>query len=526
MAIFEFLKNPVGVLRAYSLDGFKSLFAFGQSEVLTGTPPAVDGGEKDTFDPLAAETSDQESEANSQDLTLPLTFALVDSFKAQFDPDNPNWLNFWSDGDIGEQFLENGLHVFDDLRAILLESELGDADSSADALQLLNRSAWVDFIQLSQMGGDQSSLYGPVLVSATVLKSIEGNMLTHLNSAAFAKAAFILDTVSLGMGSGGGISIPAFAETTLHPLEVEDGGMQPFAHPVFSQANNPQQATHNPFFNGNTPPGHTNDSPEPQNQDNQTNPGNPPPAPGSITGTPGDDTLVGSLNTDDTIFGLAGQDTILGDSASNLTGQTVGSDDILHGNGDADFLYGDTSQSLVGNSTGGNDILYGGAGADWIYGDAGANLGRNATGGNDTLIGGAGDDRLFGDVGGNEQGQGGDDILTGGAGDDILLGGGGSDTFSFELMGIDGDVAPGLDTILDFSATDSLDFSGIIDQGGPIGVDMTDLDAVASFNVVGSDLEIAFDGGGSITLSAHGSSGFTSFADIDAHVDYTVILSS
>lgn len=99
----------------------------------------------------------------------------------------------------------------------------------------------------------------------------------------------------------------------------------------------------------------------------------------TITGTPGDDVLVGGKLAE-TIKGMGGDDTI--------------------------------------NGGGGADILDGGPGIDTLSGEAG----------NDCLFGGLGDDDL--------RGGDGDDYLDGGVGFDHLNGGPGSDT----CVWVDGDI--------------------------------------------------------------------------------------
>lgn len=90
----------------------------------------------------------------------------------------------------------------------------------------------------------------------------------------------------------------------------------------------------------------------------------------TITGTPGDDVLMGT-NFNDEIRGLGGNDTINGG---------IG-DDILYGDQGADILAGG----------GGNDSLYDGDGDDIVYGFTGDDQ-FYVEGGNNTLDGGDGID--------------------------------------------------------------------------------------------------------------------------------------
>ena len=114
----------------------------------------------------------------------------------------------------------------------------------------------------------------------------------------------------------------------------------------------------------------------------------------------------GTVNDgNDTIFGDAGDDNLIGGDGNDSLNGGVG-DDVL-GGGDGD----DTLDGSVGN-----DVLKGGDGIDTLNGDNGNDDLRGGNG-EDTLDGGEGDDNLRG---GN-----GDDILFGGEGSDYLTGGDG-----------------------------------------------------------------------------------------------------
>ena len=137
---------------------------------------------------------------------------------------------------------------------------------------------------------------------------------------------------------------------------------------------------------------------------------------------------------------------------------------------------GDSSDDLYGDT--GNDDISGGAGADYLYG----------YGGDDNLKGGAGDDWIAGGKG--------DDRIVGGAGNDTLYGNGlrgrvgasvtDNDTFVYGPGG-------GNDVIADFrNGEDRIDVSAF---GGISG--FSDISATQD----GSDVVIAFSGGGSITLA-------------------------
>ncbi|WP_448563558.1 calcium-binding protein [Trichothermofontia sp.] len=137
----------------------------------------------------------------------------------------------------------------------------------------------------------------------------------------------------------------------------------------------------------------------------------------TITGTPGNDRIVGTIDSDlirllegqDTTYGGDGNDTISGDLGSDLLIGNRGDDVINGGHGDdfifggkgSDTIYGDEGNDFIRGDLD-NDFLYGGAGNDYLYGGKG----------DDNLYGGDGNDVLFGDRG--------NDVLTGGTGSDIF----------------------------------------------------------------------------------------------------------
>lgn len=135
-----------------------------------------------------------------------------------------------------------------------------------------------------------------------------------------------------------------------------------------------------------------------------------------LTGTPGDDVIVGTGGRDsidggggnDVICGRGGADTINGGAGDDLINAGWGSDVVRAGDGDDTVFAGPGLDDVEGGS--GNDLIRGGRGGDRIVGN----------GGNDTLYGGDRKDRIFG-YAGNDQ-------LFGGSGDDNLRGGGGSDS--------------------------------------------------------------------------------------------------
>ncbi|WP_029008276.1 calcium-binding protein [Azospirillum halopraeferens] len=160
----------------------------------------------------------------------------------------------------------------------------------------------------------------------------------------------------------------------------------------------------------------------------------------TTTGTPGNDSLVGTALPDnmnggdgnDTLWGGGGADVLVGGAGDDvLSGDPIGA-------ANPDILMGGTGNDYM-DGGGGDDHLDGGAGRDTILGSLGA----------DVILGGAGDDVLFGDYytdryrsGANAalardgthadiiDGGAGNDWIAGGAGPDVLTGGTGSDTFS------------------------------------------------------------------------------------------------
>ncbi|MEZ5682107.1 MAG: hypothetical protein R3E14_12530 [Erythrobacter sp.] len=133
------------------------------------------------------------------------------------------------------------------------------------------------------------------------------------------------------------------------------------------------------------------------------------------TGGAGEDTLVG-------IEGLGGSlynDTLFGDAASNLLLGYDG-DDALYGRGGDDDIYGEN----------GNDSLYGGEGIDYLFGGAG----------NDLLDGGIGADRL-------EGGDGDDIYIIDDIGDQIIeTATGGNDTM--RVSGFNATIASSIETLV------------------------------------------------------------------------------
>jgi len=116
-------------------------------------------------------------------------------------------------------------------------------------------------------------------------------------------------------------------------------------------------------------------------------------------GTGNSDYLEGEKSYGNTLYGMGGDDWVIGGNQS----------DNLHGDGGDDILAG----------SGGDDVLVGGSGDDYLIGDDSAIGNDGGNDGSDTIYGGAGDDTLLG--------SGGDDVLVGGGGDDTIYGGSGDD---------------------------------------------------------------------------------------------------
>lgn len=124
----------------------------------------------------------------------------------------------------------------------------------------------------------------------------------------------------------------------------------------------------------------------------------------------------GANNGDDTMFGSAGSDELIGYRGN----------DEIHGNAGNDLLWGEE----------GNDRMFGGVGDDDLRGYTGNDLLKGEAGkdqlagwtGNDTLDGGSGNDFVYGGVGKDDVSGGkGNDFLIGDAGKDTLRGGDGRD---------------------------------------------------------------------------------------------------
>jgi cysteinyl-tRNA synthetase len=184
-----------------------------------------------------------------------------------------------------------------------------------------------------------------------------------------------------------------------------------------------------------------------------------PPAVGVIiTGTSGNDTLVGGAGAD-TLVGGTGNDTYyVNNPADVIVEYPAQGTDTVWASVDYTLAAGVSVETMKVNSTTGLKLtgnefvrsMIGNTGnATLIAGSSNATL--NGGAGNDSLVGGAGNDKLTG--------GGGNDTLNGGTGNDTLRGGSGSDVFQF-VSGF------GQDTIVDFTpgpvgSQDLMDISGL-----------------------------------------------------------------
>ena len=178
-----------------------------------------------------------------------------------------------------------------------------------------------------------------------------------------------------------------------------------------------------------------------------------------MTGTDGDDNLMGDENNDtlsggagnNSLNGFGGNDVLRGGDGDDTLNGGDGKDTLNGGEGD-DEINGGESANDQGDtiySGGGHDTVYAGYGNDLVYGQDG----------DDVIIGGFGSDNL--------QGQQGDDTITGSALSDMIFGGDGNDFINggfghdrlnggagadkFYHLGIDGH---GSDWVQDYSAAE------------------------------------------------------------------------
>lgn len=239
----------------------------------------------------------------------------------------------------------------------------------------------------------------------------------------------------------------------------------------------------------------------------------PPPAPAEIRGTPRNDTLNGSSDSEEFIAGRGrdliqaggGADTVFG-GADNDVLEGGGGNDVLHGGNGADWFRGGNGADQLNGGSGIDvadyyaassglivDLQYhtantgaasgdtfnsveglrGSVHNDHLRGDGAANKLMGASG-NDILEGRGGNDTLIG--------GGGNDVLRGASGNDILHGKSGADRFVFETnMGRD--VVEDFENdrdILDFRATGLGSMDALMARAEQRGDDVV-------FDLVGAD---------------------------------------
>jgi Ca2+-binding RTX toxin-like protein len=186
------------------------------------------------------------------------------------------------------------------------------------------------------------------------------------------------------------------------------------------------------------------------------------PGDGTVSGTAGDDVIDGTYQGDPESDRVDGGDAIIvGDvDDDDLILGLAGNDSIAAGDGN-DEVYGGADNDTVDGDIG-TDTLFGDAGTDTLFGGDG----------NDTLFGGADSDSLYGGEGADTlEGGSGADVLNGGIGNDSILGGEGSDQIILDA-GFGTDTIDGTDDFGD-ADVDVLDASSIttsvtLDLSGPV----------------------------------------------------------
>lgn len=242
----------------------------------------------------------------------------------------------------------------------------------------------------------------------------------------------------------------------------------------------------------------------------------------SLDGGKGIDTMIGGAGNDIYVVDQAadvaieggvpgGLDTVLANIKSKTTFVLSAGIEVLTMTG-KNSSYGvgnDLDNTITGNT--GSNILSGMAGDDTILGGGGKNT-LSGGDGNDTLIGGSGNDVLNGNADDDSLvGGGGNDIISGGDGNDALVGGGGKDT----MAGGDGDdsyVIDETDTIFELpgQGTDTVtvtfdyalgpNFENLSMLGGIIGIG----NVLDNYIFGNSGANTLLGGGGTDTLAGEG----------------------
>ena len=144
----------------------------------------------------------------------------------------------------------------------------------------------------------------------------------------------------------------------------------------------------------------------------------------SISGSGGNDTLDGGDGAD-TIIGGAAVDSIRGGDGADSITSGDGADSIEAGNGSDSVDAGNGDDTVMAGN--GEDTVDGGVGNDFLNGDGGADT-VNGNTGNDRILGGELADNLLGGDGNDTiDGQSGNDVIDGQDGADSLSGGNGND---------------------------------------------------------------------------------------------------
>ena len=175
----------------------------------------------------------------------------------------------------------------------------------------------------------------------------------------------------------------------------------------------------------------------------------------NVDGGNGNDSILGSNDFGDSLFGGDGADTLDGQGGGNTLNGGDGADVIRSGANNDSILGGDGSDNIdagdgddtvnagngsdnvllgdgndVANGMNGEDTISGGLGNDTINGDGGTDS-INGDNGNDSILGGEKNDVINGGNGNDTiDGQAGKDTIDGGAGDDSLVGSAGTDRIS------------------------------------------------------------------------------------------------
>ncbi len=201
-----------------------------------------------------------------------------------------------------------------------------------------------------------------------------------------------------------------------------------------------------------------------------------------LFGGSGNDLMFGGSGFDK-IYGGSGVDRIFGGDDNDIANGGSDNDIINTGSGN-DIVFGQNGNDLV-FLQGGNDKAFAGDGNDKVFGGLG----------NDTINLGAGNDAVFGGAGG--------DVITGAGGNDTLSGGGGGDTFIFAAN-------QGNDRITDLTDSDIIDIAAFgVTDGGTSNLDWRDATTSVVITGGGSDVTIAWQGGGTLVLETVGIASLT-----------------